>query len=786
MHPASDSRDTAKQLVTADAATPFDLSAGPLIRAWLIRVNAEEHVLALCAHHVVFDEWSARIFRRELTLLCEAFGAGEPDPLPPMPVQYADFAVWQRGWLTGQVLVEHLAYWREQLAGAPLLEMPTDRSRPPVRSPDGALVEFAVSAKTAAGLRAVADEAGATMFMTTLAAFAVLLGRYCGQDDIVVGTPAAGRSRTETEDLIGFFVNTLVMRVDLTGDLSFIELLARVRRIARDAYAHQDLPFEKLVEQLVTDRDRSRTPLFQVFFSYVAAEPESTPSFQNAVRNGANAAEARPREMVAGSRPAKFDLSVGLAEYGPDLIGSLLYSTALFDAATVGRMAGHLGVLLAGVAADPAVPLSGLAVLTSGEREQLVAGWNATAAPVPAAGGIHELIAGRAGVCPDAVAVASGDGCLTYRALMERAGRLAGYLRERGAGPESVVGLCLGRGAGMVTGVLAAWVAGAAYLPLDPGYPAARLAFMLADSRARLLVSDGAGQVAGLEVPAGVAVVRLDDPAVRARIAAAEPAGPARVAAGQLAYVIYTSGSTGTPKGVQVAHGGVVNLACWAAGAVGEGGVGRVVASTSLSFDVSVFELVAPLAWGGCVEVVRDGLALAQWLAGRGGAGAVSGVPSVLGQVAAAVPGAGFGGVVVCAGEALAAGTAAVIGAAWPGCRVMNAYGPTEATVYATAGWCGPGAAAGGVPIGVPVANTRVYVLDRCLGPVPAGVAGELFIGGAGVARGYGYRAALTAERFVADPFSPGGRLYRTGDLARWRPGGQGGYLGRIDQQVKV
>ena len=490
---ASDSRDTAKQLVEADAATPFDLSAGPLIRAWLIRVNAEEHVLALCAHHVVFDEWSARIFRRELTLLCEAFSAGEPDPLPPMPVQYADFAVWQRGWLTGQVLVEHLAYWRQQLAGAPVLEMPTDRSRPPVRSPDGALVEFAVSAKPAAGLRAVADEAGATMFMTTLAAFAVLLGRYCGQDDIVVGTPAVGRSRTETEDLIGFFVNTLVMRIDLTGDPSFAELLARIRRIARDAYAHQDLPFEKLVEQLVTDRDRSRTPLFQVFFSYVAAEPESTPSLQNAVRNGANAAEARPREMVAGSRPAKFDLSVGLAEYGPDLIGSLHYSTALFDAATVVRMAGHLGVLLAGVAADPAAPLSGLPVLTAGEREQLVAGWNATAVPVPAAGGVHELIAGRAGVCPDAVAVVAGDTCLTYGALVGRAGRLAGYLRQEGVGAESVVGLCLGRGAGMVTGVLAVWLAGAAYVPLDPGYPAARLGFMVADSRARLLVSDGAG-----------------------------------------------------------------------------------------------------------------------------------------------------------------------------------------------------------------------------------------------------------------------------------------------------
>ena len=519
-------------------------------------------------------------------------------------------------------------------------------------------------------------------------------------------------------------------------------------------------------------------------FDYTAADPRGAPG-QGSLAAAATGAGVGPHP-VGGTLPVKFDLMVSLLDIpGGGLEGEIDYSAALFDAATVVRMAGHLGVLLAGVAADPAAPLSGLPVLTAGEREQLVAGWNATAVPVPAAGGVHELIAGRAGVCPDAVAVVAGDTCLTYGALVGRAGRLAGYLRQEGVGAESVVGLCLGRGAGMVTGVLAVWLAGAAYVPLDPGYPAARLGFMVADSRARLLVSDGAGLEGDL--PAGVGVVRLDDPVVRARVAAAGPV-VVGVEPGQLAYVIYTSGSTGTPKGVQVSHGSVVNLACWAAGAVGERGVGRVVVSTSLSFDVSVFELVAPLVWGGCAEVVRDGLALAQWLPGRGGAGVVSGVPSVLGQVAAAVPGAGFGGVVVCAGEALAAGTAAVIGAAWPGCRVMNAYGPTEAAVYATAGWCGgPGAAAGGVPIGVPVANTRAYVLDRHLGPVPAGVGGELFIGGAGVARGYGYRPALTAERFVADPFGgDGGRLYRTGDLARWRPDGQLEYLGRIDQQVKV
>src|SRR6266704_2553034 len=708
---------------------PFDLAAGAVVRACLARLGADEHVLVLSVHHVVSDERSGQILRQELAVLYQAARAGEPDPLPPLGVQYADFAVWQRGWLTGEVLDGQLDYWRGQLAGAPVLELPADRPRPPLRSAAGGVVRFAVPAEVAGGLREVARQGGASMFMTVLAAFMVLLDRYTGTDDVVVGTPVADRGRAETEDLIGFFVNTLVLRADLSGDPSFTALLGRVRAMALQAYAHQDLPFEQLVDELVTDRDRSRTPLFQVMFTCTAAGRE------DADHDGGRA-EAAPAGTGA-TLPVKFDLTVTLRDIpGSGLAGSFEYSTALFDAATIGRMAGHLGVLLAAIGADPAAPLSRLPVLTAGEREQLVAGWNDTAAPVPAAGGVHELITERAGACPDAVAVLSGDACLTYRALTGRA---------------------------------------------------ARLAFMLADSGARLLVTDRAGRLAGLgqDLPAGVGVVRLDDPAVRARIAAAEPlALPVPVAAGQLAYVIYTSGSTGTPKGVLVGHGSVVNLVAGLGAVLGAGPGCRVLQFASFSFDAAVLDVAAALA-SGAVLVVAGGAERAEpgrlaALVGAAGVQVASITPSLL---AVLRPGELAGlGTLVAIGERLDGGVAAAWGA---GRRLLNGYGPTETTVLCCTGVAGPGA--GLVqPIGPPMANTRAYVLDRCLGPVPAGVAGELFIGGAGVARGYGYRAALTAERFVADPFSPGGRLYRTGDLARWRPDGQVEYLGRIDQQVKV
>jgi acyl carrier protein len=397
----------ARALVATDAAAPFDLAAGPLIRACLIRLAPDDHVLALSVHHVVCDEWSAEIFRRELSLLYEAFLVGRPDPLPALPVQYADFAVWQRGWLAGDVLTEQLGYWRQQLSGAPVLELPADRPRPPVRSSSGAMVEFRVPAQTMARLRAAAREAGATMFMTLLAGYAVLLSRYSGLDDVVIGTPVANRNRAEVEDLIGFFVNTLVMRADLAAEPSFTELLGRVRTMALGAYAHQDLPFERLVDELVTERDRSRTPLFEAFFHYVARPPGQGPVPGGAAGPAAPAPPGAQANGEAGPETlaVRFDLSLGLSETNGGLAGGIQYCTALFDHETVAHMAGHLVALLGAVAADGEQRVGELALLTPDQRDLLVRGWNDTAAAPPAAGGVPALIAARADAGPDAVAI---------------------------------------------------------------------------------------------------------------------------------------------------------------------------------------------------------------------------------------------------------------------------------------------------------------------------------------------------------------------------------------------
>ncbi len=688
-----------RELIAADAVTPFDLAAGPLIRAALIRLGPTEHVLDLSVHHVVSDEWSAGILRRELSALYEAFRAGQRDPLPPLAVQYADFAVWQRKWLTGEVLDGQLSYWRDQLAGAPVLDLPADRPRPPVRSTAGAMVRLSVPAQTAAGLRAVARDNGTTMFMTLLAAFTALLGRYSGQDDIVTGTPVANRNRAETEDLIGFFVNTLVLRADLSGDPEFTGLLGRVRGMTLGAYAHQDLPFEQLVDALVTGRDRSRTPLFQVLFNYFTGHRQQEGQDQGSqVQGDASPGAADGRGGGAGvvlgdvqtGVLARFDLRLVLAEDGGGLSGGLEYSTALFDAATIGRMAGHLGVLLAAVAADPGRPLSGLGVLTAGERDEL-ARWNDTPVPVPAAGGIHELAAARAAVGPDVVAVTCGGVSLSYGGLEERANRLAHYLRGVGVGGESVVGLCLERGAGMVVAMLAVWKAGGAYLPLDPAYPPGRLAFMLADSHASVL----AGTAAIVdELPAGrIRVITLDDPLTVAAVAAAPPGPPPvpAVVAGQLAYVMYTSGLTGAPKGVQVTHGGVVNLTVAQGPVFGAAAGTRVLQFASFSFDAAVWEVCGALAAGATLVIAAAGEraepgALAGLVRDRGVAVATL-PPSLLGVLA---PGELAGLVtLVSAGERLDGGVAD----RWrEHHRLLNAYGPTEATVCASIAVTGPGA----------------------------------------------------------------------------------------------
>ncbi|MFJ9381890.1 amino acid adenylation domain-containing protein, partial [Streptomyces sp. NPDC101455] len=762
----ADPLSVAERLIAQDASMPFDLAAGPLVRAVLIRLAADEHVLALSVHHAVFDEWSDHIFQRELSALYEAFRAGEPDPLPPLSVQYADFAVWQREWLDGEVLEAQLDYWRAQLAGAPILEMPTDRPRPAVRSSAGAVAGFAVSPETTEVLRRLSRECGVSMFMTLLAAFDVLLGRYVGSEDVVVGTPVANRNRAETEDLIGFFVNTLVMRADLSGDPSFRELLGRVRESALGAYAHQDVPFEHLVEALVTERDRSRSPLFQVLFSYVAE---------------------RGAYVNPGALPVKFDLAVKLGDSGDGLAGEIEYSTALFDAATVERLAGHLVAVLEAVAADDSDRCVGdLAVVGAEERDRLVRQGSGVVEPLSGVGGVHELIAAWVLAGPDAVAVVSDGGVLTYGGLMVRASRLAHRLRGLGVGAESVVGLCLPRGVGMVVAMVAVWQAGGAYLPLDPEYPVERLEFMLADSGAEVLighrsVAEVAEVVERLLVES---VVWLDDPAVAdGLLPSAVPEVP--VDGGQLAYVIYTSGSTGRPKGVQVAHRSVVGMVTGLGPVLGAGPGVRVLQFASFSFDAAVLDIAVTLASGGTLVVASSAERTAPealtGMIGAQGVGAASVVPSLLGVLnPEEVPGI----------ETLLLGAERLtqpVAQAWAwGRTLVNTYGPTEATVMVTTGAVDADVAVV-PPIGVPVANARVYVLDARLSPVPVGVAGEVFIAGPQVARGYRAQPALTAERFLPDPFAADGtRMYRSGDRARWLAEGQLDFVGRVDDQVKV
>ncbi|MFF0524657.1 non-ribosomal peptide synthase/polyketide synthase [Actinomadura nitritigenes] len=783
----------ARDLLAEGMSDPFDLAAGLVFRACLVRLAADRHLLAVSVHHVAFDEWSGPVLRRELGALYEAFRRGEPDPLPPLPVQYADYAVWQRGWLTGEVVDSQLAYWRERLAGVPVLDLPTDRPRPPVRSPEGEFIRFTVPAEVTGGLRAVARTGGATMFMTLLTAFMVLLRRYTGQDDVVVGTPVANRDRAETEGLIGFFVNTLVMRADLSGDPTFAELLEQVRGTALDAYAHQDLPFEQLVDELVTERDRSRTPLFQVLLNYVALTAE--PGRRDAGRDGGpGAGAARPDDGIAAGMVAKFDLRLMLGEEpGGSLTGALHYSTALFGADTIRRMAGNLGVLLADVAARPGTPLSRLPLLSRAERDQLLRGRNDTSAPVPAASGLHQLIAERAGERPDAVAVAFGDRQLTYRRLTGRAAGLAGYLRDAGAGRETVVGLCLDRGIDMIVAMLAVWQAGGAYLPLDPEFPPDRLGHMLAASKASMVV----GTAETLEnLPAVRSrMIEIDGPAVRAALAGDPPAPRVEVHPDQLAYVMYTSGSTGAPKGVEVTHRGLVNYVSWAPRRTGLGEPGHRYALlqpavTDLGNTVIFTSLVA----GAALHVMDAGAATdpaaVAWFVRAHGIDGLKAVPSHLAALASdggparLLPARSL----VLGGEGAPAAWVADVLAAAGARDVVNHYGPTETTIGVVTLRLSAGHLDGGtVPIGSPVANTQVYVLDTDLNPVPAGVVGELFIGGAQVARGYARQPALTAERFVADPVAAdGGRVYRTGDRARWRPGGVLEFLGRADRQVKV
>ncbi|HEY0016596.1 MAG TPA: amino acid adenylation domain-containing protein [Longimicrobium sp.] len=775
-------RDAAlHEAIARQARSPFDLERGPLFRMELLRTAADEHVLLVTIHHVVTDGWSMGVFFREMAALYDAFVRGRPSPLPPLPLQYADFAAWQRERLAGPLLERETAYWRAQLAGAPtLLELPTDRPRPAVQSFRGAMLRFAVPPELGRELRALGRREGATLFMVLLAALKVLLSRYAGQDDVVVGSPTAGRTREEAEGMIGFFTNTLALRTDLSGDPSFRALLHRVRDTALEAYAHPELPFEKLVAELGIERTLSHNPLFQAIFTVQGASWKP-------VQLAGLLVESIPTDRASTIA----DLWLSVTEDGDRLAGILEYATDLWEPATAGRMLGHLRVLLEAVAADPERRLSALPLMREAERREVVAACNDTRRAYPPYATVHEAIERQAARTPDAVALVSGGARLSYAGLNRRANRLAHHLRARGVGPETRVGLCLERGVEMVEGLLAVLKAGGAYLPLDPEYPAERLAFMLQDAGVRLVLTDGRG-AAGL-AQHGVEALRLDGPA-RPWAGGPEENPPAAAGPRALAYVIYTSGSTGRPKGVQVEHASIHNRIQWMQEEYGLGADDVVLQKTPYTFDVSVWEFLWPLSVGARLVMAEpDGHRNPAYLVDvieRERVTTLHFVPSML-RVFLDEPGLRRTRSLrrlFSSGEALSAGLVAGVAQKLAGCRAHNLYGPTEAAVDVSYWDCTAAPDRDPVPIGRPVANTQLYVLDPRGEPVPAGVPGELLIGGVQVARGYLGRPGLTAERFVPDPFGgePGARLYRTGDRVRRAADGTLEYIGRTDFQVKV
>ncbi|HEV2147714.1 MAG TPA: non-ribosomal peptide synthase/polyketide synthase [Longimicrobiaceae bacterium] len=773
------------RLFAREAARPFDLERGPLLRVFLLRLEEREWGLVFQLHHIVSDGWSMGVMARELSALYASSLDRSGPALPELPLQYADYAVWQRERLTQEVVEAQLAWWRERLAGAPpVLELPTDRPR---SAGSGGLAGFhriAFPAELGEGLRKLGRREGATLFMVILAGMQALLSRYSGQEDVTVGSPINGRTRPELEGLIGFFVNTLALRVDLSGNPSFRKLLGRVREVMLGAFAHQDLPFERLVEALAPERSLTQTPLFQVTLVLQNTRPAER------MRLG----EASLTQVQGGGSMAMFDLSLALEESGEELQGMLTYRKELFDAATAERMLEHLVRLLKGAVTDPERRLSGVELLGEEEREQVVEGWNATEAEYPRELCVHQLFEAQADRTPAAVAVVYADGTLTYAQLDTRANRLARFLRGRGVGPDTCVGLCLERGPEMMVALLGILKAGAAYVPLDPEYPADRLAYMLESSAAPVLLTQAS--LAGQLPASAAAVVRVDADKERIEAESGE-----RVVGGalpeSLAYVIYTSGSTGLPKGVAMPHRPLVNLLAWQERDWRAPVPAATLQFATISFDVSFQEIFSAWSTGGRVVLIGeetryDPAAILETIEREGverlfmPAVALQNLAEVAdaqGRAPAALR------EVVTAGEQLRVSAPLRRWMGVLGAPLYNQYGPSETHVVTSLALAGDPAEWPLLPsIGVPVANTRCYVLDGRGEPAPVGVPGELYLGGVSLARGYLSRPDLTAERFLPDPLSAAGgaRLYRTGDRVRWLAGGTLEFLGRVDEQVKV
>ncbi|MBB4636051.1 non-ribosomal peptide synthetase [Longimicrobium terrae] len=774
-----------RQLLADESAEPFDLQRGPLIRGRLIRLAADDHLLLITMHHIVSDGWSSGVLTRELDALYAAFRAGEPDPLPELEIQYADYAVWQRTWVAGEALQAQADYWTRTLAGAPeLLELPADHPRPARVDPAGAQFGIQLDGTLTAGLRALAQRHGTTPFMVVLAGWAAVLARLSGQDDVVIGTPTANRGRREIEGLIGFFVNTLALRMDLSGAPTVAELLGRVKERTLEAQQHQDIPFEQVVERVDPVRSLSHTPLFQVLFAWQNAPADGSGL------SGPALAPAAPSAFAADTT-AKFDLSLSFIEWDGWITGGVEYATSLFERATVERWLGYLQRVLGEMVADENRPVTRLALMAGDERARVLEEWNRTEADFPAGSCVHALFERQAARTPDAAAVVSGDEQLTYAELNARANRLAHHLRTLGVGPDVRVALVMTRSAELVQAELAVLKAGGTYVPLDPEYPDERLREMLEDSAPAALLTTRAlaERFAGLNVP--VLAVDADAPAW----ASGPSTNPAvdGLTSRHLAYVMYTSGSTGRPKGVMVAHQSIGRLVV-NNGYAEFGPDDRVAFAANPAFDASTLEVWAPLVNGGCIVVIdqdtllepsRFALALRThevsvlWL-----------TVGLFNQYAEALRDEWRRlRCLIVGGDALDPRVIAGVLRGGAPAHLLNGYGPTETTTFAvTHEIRSVSEGARGIPLGRPISNTRVYVLDGALEPVPGGVAGELCIGGAGLARGYQGRPALTAERFIPDPFSaePGARVYRTGDRVRWRMDGTLEFLGRTDHQVKV
>ncbi|QDL10988.1 hypothetical protein DP113_26435 [Brasilonema octagenarum UFV-E1] len=774
--PETERTTVVERLVQDEAQRPFNLTSDLMLRGSLLQLSPQENILLLVMHHIASDGWSMSILFEQLTTLYEAFLNAKPNPLPQLPIQYADFAVWQRQWLSGEVLEKQLNYWKQQLASAtPVLELPTDKPRPPIQTYRGAKQSFVLPQSLGVQLHALSRQEGVTLFMTLLAAFQIQLYRYSRQEDIVVGSPIAGRNLAEIEDLIGFFANTLVLRTDLSGKPSFQELLQRVREIALSAYAHQDLPFEKLVEELQPERSLSYHPIFQVMFVFL-----------NTPKQTLELPELSISSIEVDNFASQFDLTLSMKETEQGLQGLWEYSTDLFEDATITRMSGHFQTLLEAIVANPNGFISEFPLLTAPEQRLLLQ-WNNTQANYSKQSCIYQLFETQVEKTPDAVAIVFGREQLTYKQLNERANQLAHYLKQLGVKPDVLVGICVERSIEMVLGLLAILKAGGAYVPLDPAYPQERVDSILSDSQVSVLLTDTKKSLA---VAVDTTVICLDTDWENIATHSVENPAPSATA-DNLAYVIYTSGSTGKPKGVQIPHGALVNFLTSMQCEPGLTQADVLLAVTTISFDIAALELYLPLITGARIvlatrEVASDGSLLSELIADAG-ATLMQATPAtwrmLLTAEWAGVPGLK----ILSGGEALSSDLARQLLAT--GAVVWNMYGPTETTIWSTLLEVkATQLSHATVPIGRPIANTQIYLLDSHMQPVPIGVSGELHIGGDGLARGYLNRPDLTDLKFIPNPFSQTkeARLYKTGDLARYLPDGKIEYIERIDNQVKV